>query len=177
MAEWIIIEIDGKIASVAGDYRHLPRIAAEIAALSPKKTGYISTRKISTEQLLELAANTSWEDLRLFGTKFQLSVWKTLYGLEPRLYSYSEFAHMVDNPQGVRAVAHAVAANPVAYIIPCHLIVPKESVDKAREIRSLAEKTLFQGRDLYLLDTLDVGEYAYGPELKRELIKLHLRKP
>ena len=176
MAEWIIIEIDGKIASVAGDYRHLPRIAAEIAALSPKKTGYISTRKISTEQLLELAANTSWEDLRLFGTKFQLSVWKTLYGLEPRLYSYSEFAHMVDNPQGVRAVAHAVAANPVAYIIPCHLIVPKESVDKAREIRSLAEKTLFQGRDLYLLDTLDVGEYAYGPELKRELIKIHLAK-
>lgn len=177
MAEWILIEIDGKIASVAGDYRHLPRIAAEIAALPPKKTGHISTRKISTEQLLELAANTRWEDLRLFGTKFQINVWKTLYGLEPRLYSYSEFAHMVDNPQGVRAVAHAVAANPVAYIIPCHLIVPKESVDKAREIRSLAEKTLFQGQDLYLLDTLDVGEYAYGPELKRELIKLHLRKP
>lgn len=176
MAEWIVIEIDGKIASVAGDYRHLPRIAAEIAKLPAKKTGYISTRKISTEQLLELAANTSWEDLRIFGTKFQLSVWKTLYGLEPRLYSYSEFAHMVDNPQGVRAVAHAVAANPVAYIIPCHLIVPKESVDKAREIRSLAEKTLFQGRDLYLLDTLDVGEYAYGPELKRELIKIHLAK-
>ena len=176
MAEWILIEIDGKIASVAGDYRHLPRIAAEIAALPPKKTGHISTRKISTEQLLELAANTRWEDLRLFGTKFQINVWKTLYGLEPRLYSYSEFAHMVDNPQGVRAVAHAVAANPVAYIIPCHLIVPKESVDKAREIRSLAEKTLFQGRDLYLLDTLDVGEYAYGPELKRELIKIHLAK-
>ncbi|MCR5018714.1 MAG: methylated-DNA--[protein]-cysteine S-methyltransferase [Bacteroidales bacterium] len=176
MAEWIVIEIDGKIASVAGDYRHLPRIASEIAKLPAKKTGYISTRKISTEQLLELAANTSWEDLRIFGTKFQLSVWKTLYGLEPRLYSYSEFAHMVDNPQGVRAVAHAVAANPVAYIIPCHLIVPKESVDKAREIRSLAEKTLFQGRDLYLLDTLDVGEYAYGPELKREFIKIHLAK-
>ncbi|MBO7070143.1 MAG: methylated-DNA--[protein]-cysteine S-methyltransferase [Bacteroidales bacterium] len=177
MAEWIVIEIDGKIASVAGDYRHLPRIAAEIAKLPPKKTGHISTRKISTEQLLELAARTRWEDLRLFGTKFQINVWKTLYGLEPRLYSYSEFAHMVDNPQGVRAVAHAVAANPVAYIIPCHLIIPKESMDKAREIRSLAEKTLFQGQDLYLLDTLDVGEYAYGPELKRELIKLQLRKP
>ena len=177
MSKWIVIEIDGKLASVAGDYRHFPKIAAEIASLPPEKTGRISTRKISTEELVDLAAKTRWEDMRLFGTKFQLSVWKTLYGLEPRLYSYSEFAHMVDNPQGVRAVAHAVAANPVAYIIPCHLIVPKESVDKAREIRSLAEKTLFQGRDLYLLDTLDVGEYAYGPELKRELIKLHLRKP
>ena len=171
---WILTEIDGKVASVAKDYRHLPSIAAHIAALDASKTGSISTRKITTPQLLELAARTKWEDLRLFGTKFQLKVWETLYHLEPRLYSYSELARMVDNPQGVRAVAHAVASNPVAYIIPCHLIVPKESMDKAREIRAVAEKTLFQGRDLYLLDTLDMGEYAYGPETKRELIKIQL---
>ena len=176
MAEWIVIEIDGKIASVARDYRHLPRIASEIAALDASRTGSVSTRKITTDHLLELAARTRWEDLRLFGTKFQLKVWETLYHLEPRLHSYSELAELVDNPQGVRAVAHAVASNPVAYIIPCHLVVPKESVDKAREIRALAEKTLFQGKDLYLLDTIDVGEYAYGDELKRELIKLQLSK-
>lgn len=171
---WIVTEIDGKVASVAKDYRHLPSIAAHIAALSPSKTGTVGTRKITTEELVEMATRIKWEDLRLFGTKFQLKVWETLYGLEPRLYSYSELAGMVDNPQGVRAVAHAVASNPVAYIIPCHLIVPKESVDRAREIRSLAENTLFQGRDLYLLDTLDMGEYAYGADTKRELIKLQL---
>jgi len=173
---WIITEIDGKVASVAKDYRHLPSIASHIAALDPSKTGSVSTRKITTDELMELAARIKWEDLRLFGTKFQLKVWETLYRLEPRLYSYSELAKMVDNPQGVRAVAHAVASNPVAYIIPCHLIVPKESMDKAREIRSLAEKTLFQGKDLYLLDTLDMGEYAYGPETKRELIKRQLAR-
>ena len=174
MSKWIVIEIDGKLASVAGDYRHLPKIAAEIASLPPEKTGRVTTRKISTEELVALAAKTRWEDMRLFGTRFQLKVWKAIYDLEPRLHSYSEFASLVDNPQGVRAVAHAVASNPVAYIIPCHLIVPKESMDKAREIRALAQKTLFQGQDLYLLDTLDVGEYAYGPDVKRELIKLQL---
>ena len=47
-------------------------------------------------------------------------------------------------------------------------------MDKAKEIRAGAEKTLFKGSDLYLLDSIDVGEYAYGPELKRELIKLQL---
>jgi O-6-methylguanine DNA methyltransferase len=176
MKEWIITEIDGKVASVSRDYRHLPAIAQAIAALPPEKVGGILTRRISTQELEDLAKTLSWEDLRLFGTKFQLKVWETVYNLEPRLYSYSELAKMVGNPQGVRAVAHAVAANPVAYIIPCHLIIPKESMDKAREIRTIAEKTLFQGRDLYLLDTLDVGEYAYGPEVKRELIKRHLAK-
>ena len=176
MKEWIITEIDGRVASVSRDYRHLPEIAKAVAAMPPEKVGGILTRRISTQELESLAKTLKWENLRLFGTKFQLKVWEALYNLEPRLYSYSELARMVGNPQGVRAVAHAVAANPVAYIIPCHLIVPKESMDKAREIRTIAEKTLFQGRDLYLLDTLDVGEYAYGPEVKRDLIKRQLTK-
>jgi alkylated DNA nucleotide flippase Atl1 len=103
-------------------------------------------------------------------------VWKKLFELEPRLYSYTDLASLCDNPLGVRSVAHAVAINPVAYLIPCHLIIPKESMDKVREIRTTAEEsTLFKGSDLYLLDTIDVGEYAYGSETKRELIKIHLK--
>ena len=85
-----------------------------------------------------------------------------------------EKASLVGSPQGVRAVAHAVALNPVAYVIPCHLIIPKESLDRAREIRATAEGTLFKGSDLYLLDSLDVGDYAYGADVKRELIKRQL---
>ena len=172
--EWIVTEIDGKVASIATDYRHLARIGAELAALPAKETGSVCTRKISTEQLMELAKSLTWDDLRLFGTPFQLKVWKTLFELPRRLHSYTQLAALADNPQGVRPVAHAAAINPVAYIIPCHLIIPKESLDKAREIRATAEKTLFKGSDLYLLDSLDVGAYAYGPELKRELIKLQL---
>ncbi len=71
-------------------------------------------------------------------------------------------------------MAHAVAVNPVAYVIPCHLIVPKESMDRVNDILSSALRTLFKGSDVYLLDSIDVGEYAYGKELKRELIKLQL---
>ena len=172
--KWIVTEIDGKVASIATDYRHLAGIAAAIAALPPEKTAYIKTRKIEMEELITLAKTLTWEDLRPFGTPFQMKVWKKLYELEPRLYSYTELAAMVENPNGVRAVAHAVAINPIAYVIPCHLIIPKESLDKAKEIRAVAQKTLFKGKDLYLLDSLDMGEYAYGPELKRQLIKLQL---
>lgn len=172
--QWIVTEVDGKVASIATDYRHLPRIAAELAKLPAEDTFSLGTRKIDTEELLEFAAYLTWEDLRLFGTPFQISVWKKLFELPRRLYSYTELAALVDNPQGVRPVAHVVAINPIAYVIPCHLVVPKESLDKEAEIHALAQKTLFKGEDLYLLDTLDVGAYAYGSELKRELIKLQL---
>ena len=167
VTEWIITEIDGKIASIAADYRHFAEIAAKVAQLPPTSVDVITTQKVSTDELIAMAGTLTWEDFRLFGTKFQLGVWKTLFELEPRLYSYSEFA---------RSVAHAVAINPVAYIFPCHLIIPKESMDKARDIRAVAESTLFKGSDLYLLDSIDVGEYAYGPETKRELIKRHLKR-
>ena len=53
-------------------------------------------------------------------------------------------------------------------------VITKESLDKAQAIRQMAEKTLFKGSDLYLLDSLDVGEYAYGADVKRALIKLQL---
>ncbi|MBQ9192971.1 MAG: MGMT family protein [Bacteroidales bacterium] len=175
VTEWIVTEIDGRIASISADYGHFAEIAAKVAQLPPKSVGAVSTRKITTEELAALAGTVKWEEFRLFGTKFQLRVWKQLFDLEPRLYSYSELAALCDNPLGVRSVAHAVAINPVAYLIPCHLIIPKESLDKAREIRATAQSTLFKGSDLYLLDSIDVGEYAYGSETKRELIKIHLK--
>lgn len=172
--EWIVTEIDGKVAFIATDYRHLARIGQELATIPAEEVSSMGTRKISTEELMEFAQYLTWEDLRLFGSPFQLKVWKTLYELPPRLYSYTELAGLVGVPQGVRAVAHVVAINPVAYVIPCHLIIPKESLDRAREIRATAQGTLFKGSDLYLLDSLDVGEYAYGGDLKRELIKRQL---
>ncbi len=172
--EWIVTEIDGKVASIATDYRHLAHIGAELAALPAEEIGSVGTRKISTDELLEYANYLTWDDLRLFGTPFQIKVWKTLFDLPRKLYSYSEIAALSGTPQGVRPVAHVVAYNPIAYVIPCHLVVPKETLDKAHEIRTAAEGTLFKGSDLYLLDSIDVGAYAYGSDMKRELIKRQL---
>ena len=172
--EWIVAEIDGKVASIATDYRHLAHIGSALANMDPQEVDSVGTRKISTAELLDFARYLRWEDLMPLGTEFQQKVWKTLYDLPRKLYSYTEFAALAGVPQGVRAVAHALALNPIAYVIPCHLIIPKESLDRAQQIRATAEGTLFKGSDLYLLDSLDVGEYAYGAPLKRELIKLQL---
>lgn len=91
------------------------------------------------------------------------------------LVSYSDFAELCQNRSGVRAVAHAIGLNPVAVIIPCHLVVPKESIDKMREINKKAEATIFKGDDLCISSILsdssiDFGEYSHGREMKRKLI-------
>lgn len=177
--KWIIVRIDGKIAAVSTDYRMLASITARLAQ---KDVHYneISATSASFEQVWNLRKEVCWEDLMLFGTDFQKSVWRRLYDLthsdrRTDLISYSDFAELCQNRAGVRAVAHAIGLNPVSVIIPCHLVIPKESIDKMQEIRKKAESTIFKGDDLCLNSILndssiDFGEYALGRRLKRELI-------
>lgn len=98
---------------------------------------------------------------------------------EARLISYSDFAGLCSNRAGVRAVAHAIGLNPVSIVIPCHLVIPKESIDKITDIQKKAESTIFKGDDLCLNSILndssiDFGEYSHGRELKRMLIRKEL---
>lgn len=185
--KWVVTRIDGKIASVSADFRGLSKVAEYVSKLPVDGVSEITVGKVSTEELVELSSKTAWEDMRLSGSPFQLNVWKRLYLLTHhedgtpilpeegiKLLSYSQLADLCENPRGVRAVAHAVACNPVAYVIPCHLIVPKEAIDKILAIREVAQGTIFKGTDLYLLDSIEVGEYEYGGELKRRLIERQL---
>jgi hypothetical protein len=64
-------------------------------------------------------------------------------------------------------------------VIPCHLVIPKESIDRIMEIKKKAEATIFKGEDLCLAtiikDTsIDFGEYSLGRGLKRELIGMEV---
>jgi len=58
------------------------------------------------------------------GTAFQQRVWQALRTVPAgRTASYAEIARTIGAPTAVRAVAHAVASNPLAVAIPCHRIV------------------------------------------------------
>ncbi|NIQ39771.1 MAG: methylated-DNA--[protein]-cysteine S-methyltransferase [Proteobacteria bacterium] len=67
--------------------------------------------------------------LLLRGTNFQIKVWDALLRI-PRGFvcSYEDIARYVGVPAAARAVGNAVAANPVAYIIPCHRVIRKTGV-------------------------------------------------
>jgi AraC family transcriptional regulator, regulatory protein of adaptative response / methylated-DNA-[protein]-cysteine methyltransferase len=62
--------------------------------------------------------------LHLKGTNFQLQVWQALLRI-PRgsVVSYGDLAARIGAPTAARAVATAVGANPVAYVIPCHRVL------------------------------------------------------
>ncbi|MEW6118773.1 MAG: methylated-DNA--[protein]-cysteine S-methyltransferase [Pseudomonadota bacterium] len=58
------------------------------------------------------------------GSNFQLQVWRALLAIPSgRLSSYAALADHIDHPQAARAVGNALAANPLALLIPCHRII------------------------------------------------------
>jgi len=62
--------------------------------------------------------------LLLKGTNFQLQVWRALLAVPPgRLTTYSGIAECIGHPRAQRAVGNAVAANPLAWLIPCHRVI------------------------------------------------------
>ena len=120
--KWIIVRIDGKIASISTDYRQLAAITAKLALSTSADTKAYkgiaaATQKIcadtvSFEEVWNLRQTARWDDLMLFGTDFQKKVWRKLYDLThnedgspkaPDLICYSDFAELCRNRAGVRA--------------------------------------------------------------------------
>jgi AraC family transcriptional regulator of adaptative response/methylated-DNA-[protein]-cysteine methyltransferase len=65
-------------------------------------------------------------DLHVPGTNFQIKVWEALLRIPPgSVVSYEDIARRIRAPRAVRAVANAVAHNPVAWLIPCHRVIRK----------------------------------------------------
>ena len=188
--KWIIVRIDGKIASISTDYRQLAAITAKLALSTSADTKAYkgiaaATQKIcadtvSFEEVWNIRQTARWDDMMLFGTDFQKKVWRKLYDLTHEEDGSPKNPELIcRNRAGVRAVAHAIGLNPVSVIIPCHLVIPKEAIDKMREINRKAETTIFKGDDLCIEsilkdESIDFGEYALGRGLKRELIRMEL---
>lgn len=186
--KWVVVRIDGKIAAVSTDYRMLAEISSRLSGQKEPQHQHVCAETTDFDEVWNLRETATWEDFMLFGTDFQKKVWRKLYEMThpqedtsekvtPRLLSYSDFAELCENRAGVRAVAHAIGLNPLAVLIPCHLVVPKEAIDKIQEIQKKAESTIFKGDDLCMASLLrkkgiDFGEYTLGRKLKRSLIQM-----
>lgn len=82
--------------------------------------------------------------IKLQGSDFQVKVWLELVKIPPgKALTYSELAKKIRKPSAVRAVASAVAKNPISYWIPCHRVVSKNA---------------------------NILKYHWGPDLKAKLL-------
>lgn len=65
-------------------------------------------------------------DLWVRGSNFQIKVWQALLRIPcGSVAAYEDLAARIEAPTATRAVASAVARNPVAILIPCHRVIRK----------------------------------------------------
>lgn len=82
--------------------------------------------------------------LHIHGTPFQFQVWNHLLKIPfGALKTYGMIANELNNPMSSRAVGKAVGTNPIAFIIPCHRVVPASGI---------------------------IGHYLWGKEKKQAII-------
>jgi len=186
---WVVTRVNGKIAAVSPDWSGLKRTATILdetaGAYSPHKRfapDKVSVELLSMEELQKLNKTLTIDDLLLLGTPFQKEIWSELFKLThpeqqaPGIFSYSDFAQKCGRMSSLRAVSHAVGLNPITYLVPCHLVVPIDTLRRIEAAYEAAIDTIFEGRDLYVFDAFDMGEYSYGKKLKSQLIALDLNK-
>lgn len=83
--------------------------------------------------------------LVLYGTPFQLKVWKELLKIKPgKLVTYGDIAKKIGKPAAVRAVGSAVGRNTLSIVVPCHRVVNKDG---------------------------GIVNYGWGPAMKKSLLK------
>jgi len=64
--------------------------------------------------------------LLVIGTPFQLTLWEYLRSIpKGSTLTYRDVARAIGRPTAARAVGHAVGANELAVLIPCHRVVSK----------------------------------------------------
>jgi AraC family transcriptional regulator of adaptative response/methylated-DNA-[protein]-cysteine methyltransferase len=73
-------------------------------------------------------AGTTAQDVPLSlyvkGTNFQVAVWRALLQIPAgTVINYGQLATVLNRPRAARAVGNAIAANPIAYLIPCHRVI------------------------------------------------------
>lgn len=131
----------------------------ELRARFPKAElieGAAEFRKLF-EQVRAAVENPSLDNTRIpldvKGTAFQQRCWQALREIPAgETRSYGEQAAMLGNPKASRAVGSANGANNIAVLIPCHRVVPAHYIPGS-----------------------DVGGYAYGSEIKAELLEREKR--
>lgn len=82
-------------------------------------------------------------DLLVQGSNFQIKVWEALLRIPSgSVVAYQDLAARIEAPSATRAVASAVARNPIALLIPCHRVIRKTGAFGEYRWGSIRKKAL-----------------------------------
>ncbi len=81
--------------------------------------------------------------LMLYGTEFQLRVWKALMQIKPgQTKSYDDIASLIGQPGAAKAVGLAVGSNPIPILVPCHRVSGESALPADKKLLLLALEDL-----------------------------------
>lgn len=116
--------------------------AAEIAKNADATAGYAA----GIDAQYQTSKSLSPLPLDLYGTPFQLSVWRALLDIPfGETVSYQNIAQAIGRDTASRAVGGAVGDNPVSILVPCHRVIQSNG---------------------------DITNYGWGTPKKRTLLKM-----
>jgi len=110
------------------DHSNRKRAVAELKRQWPRATLRQTKREIQAlaQRLFTPVHRGAPLPLLVRGTNLQVKVWEALIRLPPgAVMSYEALAAGIGAPRAVRAVASAVARNPIGWLIPCHRVIRK----------------------------------------------------
>lgn len=96
--------------------------------------------------------------LDLRGTPFQIEVWQALRAIPPgERITYRELATRLGRPEAVRAVASAIARNPVSILLPCHRVVGSDGSLRGYAGGLHAKRYLLEHEARHARESLETG--------------------
>ena len=122
---WLVAIAEGKLCAISFLRGNL---VDQLQELSSRWNGAEMVEDISAtgDMIKKIFDPTKPSDITVlvFGTPFQISVWKMLLNIRNgSVVSYGDIAKAIGKPRAVRAVGTAVGANPIAYLVPCHRVI------------------------------------------------------
>jgi len=85
-----------------------------------------TTRPMAAQIFAAPRIATDHYDLFVQGSNFQVKVWEALLRIPTgHVVSYEDMAARIEAPAATRAVASAIARNPIGFLIPCHRVIRK----------------------------------------------------
>ena len=93
-----------------------------------KSAIFIHDDKKAQELLDKIFIEKEKTNIIVKGTNFQINVWRAILNISKgELSTYSDVASMLGKPKAVRAVASAIGANHIGFLIPCHRVISKSA--------------------------------------------------
>lgn len=125
---WVLVAVTarGICAILLGDSRAdlMRELRARFHAARIVESQELGSHLRAVAALIKTPALGLSLPLDVQGTAFQRRVWQELMKIRPgQTSNYQQVAKAIGNPKAARAVASAIAANPLAVAIPCHRVV------------------------------------------------------